>query len=351
MMPTKRQIPPCESRAIATSMFLGFGFLILFFLPIPADAAQDVSECLRIQDREKRLACYDRILGRKPGDTVTQKEPAETVPLPKAEKASFFSQLWEMEEDTRRGKYAIKLHQSTYALPITYNGSPNVAAVREADPEKDLKKPEVTFQMSVKAKLWQDIFGRKADLWLGYTQRSFWQLYNFADSSPFRETNYEPEILLNFRTNYRILGLKGSFINVGLNHQSNGQSEPLSRSWNRVVLNFGFEREPLAFQLKTWYRLPESAEVDDNPNIEKYLGYGELWAYYFHKKHRFGAMVRNNLNFHTNRGAVQLEWSFPLIFENFAGYLQYYVGYGENLLDYNHKVNRIGLGFILLDWD
>jgi phospholipase A1 len=188
------------------------------------------------------------------------------------------------------------------------------------------------------------------DLWLGYTQRSFWQLYNFDDSSPFRETNYEPEVLLNFRTRFSILGLRSRFINVGLNHQSNGQSEPLSRSWNRIVVKIGLESGGLSLLLTGWYRLPESAAVDDNPGIGKYVGYGEVWAFYFLKRHRFGIMLRDNLDFRTNRGAVQLEWSFPLL-EQFSGYVQYYLGYGESLLDYRHRINRIGIGFILSDWN
>jgi phospholipase A1 len=102
--------------------------------------------------------------------------------------------------------------------------------------------------------------------------------------------------------------------------------------------------------LKGWYRIPESAEDDDNPNIEDYLGYGEVWAYYFWKGNRFGIMLRNNLHLDTNRGAVQLEWSFPIL-ERIGGYLQYFNGYGESLLDYNHRVNRIGIGFILKEWD
>jgi phospholipase A1 len=137
---------------------------------------------------------------------------------------------------------------------------------------------------------------------------------------------------------------------MGMNHQSNGQSEPLSRSWNRLVASFGFEKGDFSLLLKGWYRLPEKAADDDNPHMGHYLGYGEIWGHYVWKGHRLGIMLRNNVRFNHNRGAVQLEWSFPLI-QWVSGYLQYYNGYGESLLDYNASVNRIGIGFILKEWN
>jgi phospholipase A1 len=266
------------------------------------------------------------------------------------QKRSYFTELWHLDKETRSGKPWITFHRSNDALVFSYNSSPNLAPWQALDPPKTLTKQEVTFQLSFKAKLWQDVFGKDMDLWFGYTQRSFWQLYNFNDSSPFRETNYEPEVLFNFRTRFSILGLEARFIQIGLNHQSNGQSEPLSRSWNRIVANVGFERGDFSLLLKGWYKFSESVEEDDNPGINSYMGYGEIWAYYFLKKHRLAVMFRNNLDFRENHGAIQLEWSFPL-FAQIGGYVQYFLGYGENLLDYDHRVNRIGVGFILLDWN
>ncbi len=350
----KRQYPGSRYFPRMRNLPIG-GLLVLFWLTaVPSEAlsdlARDLAECSQVEDPGERLKCYDHLSGRESKGPAPAEESVKKPPPEGVKRFSYFSRLWELEPETRRGKYSISPHRSNYILPYTYNTSPNYAAVRAADPGKDLKYEEVLFQLSLKVKLWEDIFGQKADLWFGYTQRSFWQFYNFEDSSPFRETNYEPEVLLNFRTDYRLLGLRGRFINVGFNHQSNGQSDPLSRSWNRIVANAGFERGDFSLLLKGWYRIPESAQKDDNPNIGKYLGYGEIWAYYFWEKQRFGFMLRNNLDFYTNRGAVQLEWSFPLI-ERVSGYLQFYNGYGESLLDYNHRVNRVGIGFILTDWN
>jgi hypothetical protein len=63
-----------------------------------------------------------------------------------------------------------------------------------------LDQAEAEFQLSFKFKLWEDIFGGASALWLGYTQRSFWQVYNEDLSRPFRETNYEPELIWTIPT-------------------------------------------------------------------------------------------------------------------------------------------------------
>jgi phospholipase A1 len=107
----------------------------------------------------------------------------------------------------------------------------------------DVDPAEAKYQISFKTKLWEGLVGRHGDLWLGYTQQSNWQVYNKSFSSPFRETNYEPELMAVFRTNLDAgLGFKVKMLSVGLNHQSNGRGQPLSRSWNRLMLQGGIER-------------------------------------------------------------------------------------------------------------
>jgi len=59
-----------------------------------------------------------------------------------------------------------------------------------------------TFTLTARqTKLGDDLAGRNGDLWFGYTQVSYWQLFNSEISAPFRETNYEPEVYVSFLTN------------------------------------------------------------------------------------------------------------------------------------------------------
>lgn len=213
----------------------------------PGDAARAnppdrLKECAGIAGEAERLECYDRLSVPVPAEGLE-------VPVEETGEPSYLSRLWGMDGEPRRRRFVITPHRSSYILPFTYNTTPNEAPVREADPGMEVQRYEVKFQISFKVLLWQDVLGRNMDLWIAYTQLSFWQVYNVADSSPFRETDYEPELLLNVRTDYRLLGLRGRHLTVGLNHQSNGQSEPLSRSWNRVVGSAGFERGGLVLVL------------------------------------------------------------------------------------------------------
>ena len=338
--------------------------LLVVMAAIPSKAAVDtIAGCAAIEDDGARLKCYDGVSGRKTQKPAQPSEPAGNAGAPEqsseaislsregqeASEQSVMAREWDLDVKSRSRRFVIRPYRPNYVLPLAYNNSPNMDSSLDLDPKARPQHTEAKFQISFKVKLWEDILGKDMDLWFAYTQLAFWQVYNKQFSSPFRETNYEPELLLNFRTDYNLFGLKGRMINLGLNHQSNGRSQPLSRSWNRVVANFGFERGRFNLLLKTWYRIPENDTDDDNPDIDKYMGYGELWGSYYWKKQRFALMMRNNLRPSGNKGAVQLEWSFPLA-RYISGYLQYFNGYGESLIDYNKSVNRFSVGFMLTDW-
>jgi len=354
-----------------------FFLLIAAFPGSAAEIDDGLAKCAGIKDdNAARLKCFDDLAKQQPAvKEVITAIPAEKAEIkePVAEKKviSVMEKHWDMSLDPNKERniFALWPYRPCFFLPLAYNSSPNDDTDLDFDPQAKSQYNEVKFQLSFKFKLWRDIVRSSAikdiiekstgirgvDIWVAYTQQSFWQLYNSAFSAPFRDTNYEPELLFNFRMQQEIPGLMGTklqFINVGFNHQSNGRSKPLSRSWNRIVANVGLEKDNFGLLLKTWYRLPEDEINDDNPDITRYTGYGELWGTLYWKKQRFAVMLRNNLR-SENLGAVQLDWSFPLplIGNKISGYIQYFNGYGEGLLDYNKSVNRISAGFMLTDWN
>ncbi len=251
-------------------------------------------------------------------------------------------------ESTADNPFAITPYDRNYILPFSYNNTPNVEPFQDLHPNADMNKAEVKFQISLQARILEGIFSDDLDLWGAYTQQSWWQFYNVDESSPFRETNYQPELIFRLKQNNDILGFNNRYINFGYIHQSNGQGGSLSRSWNRLFASAELDRGNFAIVGRTWWRIPENEENDDNPDINEYLGYGDVRAAYKWQEQEFGITLRNNLS-SDNKGAVQLDWTFPLS-SRFKGYVQYFNGYGESLIDYNHSSNRIGVGIVLTDW-
>lgn len=262
------------------------------------------------------------------------------------DEGSAIDQRINLEWETYDNPFAIAPHRPTYVLPLTYTDDPNTdPAVGQG---VEVEHSEIKMQFSFKVPLVERVLFGHGFLSFGYTQQSFWQAYNGNYSSPFRENNYEPELLLTFPSAYELAGFKGRLVTLSLNHQSNGRAEPLSRSWNRVMLDFVLERDETYLSIKPWWRIPEEASADDNPDIEDYLGNIELRALRKYHDHSFGVMLRNNLN-RDNKGAVQLDYTFPLN-KRLRGYLQLFNGHGESLIDYNHYGRSIGIGIMLTDW-
>jgi phospholipase A1 len=159
---------------------------------------------------------------------------------------------------------------------------------------------------------------------------------------------HEPEIYLSFLTEAELFGVAARAVSIGFTHQSNGRSGPLSRSWNRVFADAQLVRGDLGVSLRAWSRVEEDAEDDDNPDIEDFLGHYEVRTSWRKNDHLFSLMLRNVFDSEHRYGA-EFSWSFP-ISGRLRGLVQWYNGYGENLIDYNHKNNRIGVGVLISDW-
>lgn len=223
-------------------------------------------------------------------------------------------------------------HKPMYVLPLTYS------------PDYDGNDSELAFQISGKMRVWNALY-------FGYTQKSFWSIYDSDNSRPFRETNYNPEIFYRWIPDPDPSGFWGA--DAGIEHESNGESLPRSRSWNRIYLSPFLARGASVYVLKLWYRLPEDEKEtpddpkgDDNPDIDDYYGYGELyWQYQLGSGQQLRAMVRGNPK--ESHGAIDVEYTIPSRSHNFFYQIYLWHGYGESLIDYNESVTRIGFGIAL----
>lgn len=323
-----------------------------------AAAAQNFKDCLGIQADPVRLACYDKLAKEalpEKSVVITDAAPSAPPALPVVVKnelppspVSALSERWELDPQSKAGVFQFRAHNPTYILPVYGTSSVNSLPSSPSTGHtllqgRDQQATEVKFQISFKTKLMEDLFDGRSDLWFGYTQQSWWQLYNSATSASFRETNYEPELILTTRTDYDLFGWRGRMLNLGLLHQSNGRDLPLSRSWNRIYAQAGLEKGDWALLVRPWWRIPEGGK-DDNPDITKYMGHGDLIAMWKHNGHIVSLLGRYNVS--SGKGAAQADWAFP-ISRQLKGHLQIFNGYGDSLIDYNHSQTTVGIGVSL----
>lgn len=345
---------PIKRRLGSTAVIVMWGGLSGAMQTGTAQAASPASleTCSAIRQDAPRLACFDQLAGQlKPPPSSAPQEIALRHTSPETVTTSALSRHWELDNAAKQGSFQLQPHHPNFFLPVKYSDSPNNTPLQGSllQPDQGLDPVEAKLQLSFKVKALEGVFSENVDLWVGFTGTSYWQAYNSSISASFRETNYEPEAMLVFRTDYNMAGLRGRFVNLGLVHQSNGRPEGLSRSWNRVYAQFGFERGNFALLVRPWVRIPEDAADDDNPDIEDYMGNGDLLATYRDGGNAYSILLRNNFKGASNRGAVRVDWSFPLA-GRLRGYVQYFNGYGESLIDYNHSQQSLGIGVSLTDW-
>jgi phospholipase A1 len=330
----------------------------------------DIRACTAIVSDALRLACYDQATHRDPAEAQKEADAKmrATGVFAQAHPDSASAQLdaarptrslldsrWELSPESKLGTFNLRSFQPVYVMPVfatsKQNNTPHSPNPNNTAQESEhLDNIEAKFQLSLKTKVWQGVFGDAGDVWVGYTQSSRWQVYNDKESRPFRESDYEPEAMLVFDTHYHALGWDSRLLGIGINHQSNGRSDPFSRSWNRIVADIGIEREGWTVMLRPWWRIPESRSDDNNPDINDYMGRGEMQVLHLWNSQEFGLTLRHSLRGgDANHGSARFSWSFPMS-GNLRGYLEAFSGYGESLIDYNHKATYLGFGVSLLDW-
>lgn len=349
----------------------GLSFFVAFFCSGAAHADNDAfALCAKNfpDDNVERLKCFDgalsaAVLGSESAHPVVA--ATDDVVEKRSEAAherSYLTRVWNLDNHTRRNQSSLdrlQPHRQSYLIvreTSRVNNQPSSpAAGHTVLVPYDMDALESKFQLSFKTDLYTrenlDLWGLKTlRVWGAYTQQSHWQVINTRNSSPFRETNYEPELIAAFATGNET-GWK--LLNLGLEHQSNGRTNPESRSWNRVYAQGGWEWANTSLMARAWWRIPEHELKDDNPDIVHYMGRGDLVARWEpdNKSQAVSLLLRNNLNLNKNLGFMQLDWSMPVQLGKAARlHAQMGTGYGESLMDYNHRQTTLGLGVSFREW-
>jgi phospholipase A1 len=247
-------------------------------------------------------------------------------------------------------KMGLEPHKANYLLPYGYADKIYKSYV----PSDEYKHIEAELQVSLKMNVGNNLFGLDEMYYASYSQKSFWQVY--TKSSPFRETNYNPELFVVFPIeDNSLLGLQS--INLKFAHLSNGQGnieevdsnisstfgiKNRSRSINYFSTTIRFQHKSLITDLEIWIPNSFNGDLSDNPDIMNYLGYTGLNFKYFYEKSLFTLMAR--LNIDTGFGAIELGYSYPII-EDVYFYTKVFNGYGESLIDYDNNINKVAFGF------
>ncbi|MCM2345232.1 MAG: phospholipase A [Acidovorax soli] len=363
--------------------------------PAPTGTDSAWRRCAALgNDSPARLACFDQWAGQQAWQAPAASAAASTegaaapatVPLPvdtrlpatriidvaqtegcRDTQYSDLSRFWELESGSNCGTFGFRGYRP---LSVSVVASSNVnrqpssdADGRTATEFTPYQRTENRIQLSVRTKIAQGLLTQghptlKDSLWFGYTQQSYWQLFSPGISRPFRTTDHEPEVMYVYPTDARLpFGWRWRYSGAGLVHQSNGQSNPLSRSWNRVYLMTGMELDNRwNIQARIWKRLSENSPDDDNPGISDYIGRGEVKAFWnLDKDNTLGATLRHSLA-SNGRGSARLEWLQTLgsglgsSKSNLRLHTQLFSGYGDSMIDYNKKRTVFSLGLSLVDF-
>lgn len=202
---------------------------------------------------------------------------------------------------------------------------------------------DVKFQISIAQRLTKATLPGNTFLFLTFTQLVTWDV--FKNSMPMRDFTFNPGIGLS-----RPLFAKDRYIGKAtllLEHMSNGRDSIQSRSWNRIALGATIMiDEFLTINGKFWIPIVDG---ENNRDILKYVGISQAGFCVTSRDKKFGGSVqlikRANwkLDFNTE---IELFWR-PWKQANQYFFLQWYNGYGENLIDYNRFHNRLRVGLLI----
>jgi len=209
--------------------------------------------------------------------------------------------------------------------------------------EKTKWNSDAKFQVSIRHRLTNSTLPFKTFVFLTYTQKAFWDV--FQESLPFRDLNFNPSVGIGKFLVHKNRYL-GSFM-FHIEHESNGKDGDASRSWNKIAFDaMLIFRDRWSLQTKIWIPIVDD---DNNRDIVSYSGYATTVFSYSSPKRKYNASCiitkRAGRFFEAN---VALNFSVRLFDnENQHLFVEYYDGYGESMLEYKQYRQRIRMGMVI----
>lgn len=201
---------------------------------------------------------------------------------------------------------------------------------------------DAMFQISIRHRLTKSILPFGTFAYLTYTQKSFWNIY--AESSPFRDTNYNPGIGLAkvILHKNRLLGV--AFIQI--KHESNGREKEESRSWNYLSLAAKYYINP-QFNISGEFWLPY-VDGDNNKDLLDYKGLGQINVSLTDARQKWWLEMQLN----QRKGFGNINTIASIAFKvskssNQYLFLRFQDGYGDSLLDYNKYSMNVRIGMCI----
>ncbi len=205
---------------------------------------------------------------------------------------------------------------------------------------------DVKFQLSISQRLTKSKLPFDSYLFIQYTQKAFWDV--FRESLPMRDLNFNPGIGLG-----HLIIRHNKYIGKAylmLEHESNGRDSIDSRSWNKITLSCALVlNDNWETQFKTWIPIIDG---ENNKDILKYNGIFQFAVNYrtCNKRLQIGALITQRKDWFSFNTQLELSYKFNKR-ENQFFFIQYYNGYGENLLEYNQYKNMLRVGFVIKPQD
>ncbi|MFA5695389.1 MAG: phospholipase A [Proteiniphilum sp.] len=206
----------------------------------------------------------------------------------------------------------------------------------------DGETADARFQVSIRHRLTTSRLPFNSFLYLTYTQKSFWDIYQ--KSAPFRDSNYNPGIGLGryIIVDNRLTG--AAFLQ--LEHESNGRDSLDSRSTNWLGLSGKyFFTSNLAVSFKVI--IPFMNE-EENIDLYDYRGTGNFTADYKTSGNQWWLSGTYSLRKSVKDVNLKLTAGFK-ISDKFNQYIfgELYSGTGDSLLDYKRRDLQIRAGICI----